>query len=567
MKKRHAAGSCNSGSSQHSAATATRPTKTHRVDSGTSTNNGSQPWYSKTITSLLFADNGYYNEILKGHLSAIARQEPDESVNEEIKEIADEFEPDIFVAPTLIKTTNTEWQLVADDWDKACFQYIPLRKANTLLHTAYDGCMTTLHRLTPRKELQKIMKLFLVRIPKCNQKSTLFYVNQADQADIARTIFDVLTDEQAPCIVIGNLGFALASCVKFLLEFEEETGIKLRDQLQIVCSHDQELVCLFKYEEGQYIQQKIFPGDPWCLWIDIHWTGSVVSQRAAQTGGMRDTLTSRCKHYLNLLSAADNDENRRVSLVNFLLQPVVSPSSDPDATGVLDVSETLQTLDISFDLLRTARAQAGVGRDNKTLTSNEFSVAHTWLRKFFETHMITNVNLQNRIDNAFANDNTLTRRQKTKLNSDRRGAFNAWKRSLLGNKHFLMAVLRHGLFDSKSQQELLIAVLHEQSNSVDDPPAEHDRKKLRRNALNARKQFKVANKLAREMELGDLQEADLSWRQTELLNMLSSGLLEQTMIENNKAYGHGEGAKVTTTEQAAIFRMSYNSLDTNVDPC
>ena len=130
-----------------------------------------------------------------------------------------------------------------------------------------------------------------------------------------------------------------------------------------------------------------------------------------------------------------------------------------------------------------------------------------------------------------------------------------------------MAVLRHVLFDSKSQQELMIAVLHEQSNSVDDPPAEHDRKKLRRNALNARKQFKVANKLAREMELGDLQEADLSWRQTELLNMLSSGLLEQTMIENNKAYGHGEGAKVTTTEQAAIFRMSYNSLDTNVDPC
>ena len=65
--------------------------------------------------------------------------------------------------------------------------------------------MTTLHRLTPRKELQKIMKLFLVTIPKRNQKTTRFYVNQADQADIARTIFDVLTDEQAPCIVIGNI--------------------------------------------------------------------------------------------------------------------------------------------------------------------------------------------------------------------------------------------------------------------------------------------------------------------------------------------------------------------------
>ena len=50
-----------------------------------------------------------------------------------------------------------------------------------------------------------------------------------------------------------------------------------------------------------------------------------------------------------------------------------------------------------------------------------------------------------------------------------------------------MAVLRNGLFDTQSQQELMIAVLQEQSNSGDDHPAEHDREELRRKALEARK--------------------------------------------------------------------------------
>ena len=61
-----------------------------------------------------------------------------------------------------------------------------------------------------------------------------------------------------------------------------------------------------------------------------------------------------------------------------------------------------------------------------------------------------------------------------------------------------MAVLRHGLFDSKSQQELMIAVLQEQSNSGDDHPAEHDRNELRRKALE------------------DLPESELSCQQIEL---------------------------------------------------
>ena len=97
------------------------------------------------------------------------------------------------------------------------------------------------------------------------------------------------------------------------------------------------------------------------------------------------------------------------------------------------------------------------------------------------------------------------------MRKDRRGAFKTWKRSLLGNHAFLMAVLRNGFFDITSQQELMVAVLQEQSNSGGDHPAEHDREERRRDAL--------------------------------------------------EAYGYGVGAKITTKEEAAVFRMSYNAID------
>ena len=33
------------------------------------------------------------------------------------------------------------------------------------------------------------------------------------------------------------------------------------------------------------------------------------------------------------------------------------------------------------------------------------------------------------------------------------------------------------------------------------------------------------------------------------------------MLENNEAYEYGAGVKITTKEEAAVFRMSCNALD------
>ena len=66
---------------------------------------------------------------------------------------------------------------------------------------------------------------------------------------------------------------------------------------------------------------------------------------------------------------------------------------------------------------------------------------------------------------------------------------------------------------------------------------------------------------ARKLAAKDLPESELSCQQIQLLVELNSGLLKNNVLENNKAYGHGEGVKITTKEEAAVFRMSCNELD------
>ena len=89
-----------------------------------------------------------------------------------------------------------------------------------------------------------------------------------------------------------------------------------------------------------------------------------------------------------------------------------------------------------------------------------------------------------------------------------------------------MAVLRNGLFDPQSQQQLMTAVLQEQSQSGDDHPDEHDRQKRRRKALEARKKLKDARKLANK----GLPESELSSPQIALLLELNSGVLEKICL-------------------------------------
>ena len=135
------------GGSQHSTAPPWR--KKRRVDSAAGTSTGSGSQHLTATTSLLFADVGSFDKELQRHLVTLPRQEPDESAREEIEDVVKELQPDIYVAPTVIKTKKTAWHLEADDWEKDSVEYIPLRNVDARLYKIYDGCMNTLRRLTP----------------------------------------------------------------------------------------------------------------------------------------------------------------------------------------------------------------------------------------------------------------------------------------------------------------------------------------------------------------------------------------------------------------------------------
>ena len=323
-------------------------------------------------------------------------------------------------------------------------------------------------------------------------------------------------------------------------------------------------MCIFKNEPGQCIREKLVcQGNPECLCIDICWTGSSVSGSTE----LRDLVDDgeRIENYLKLLCIADDFEELRgprehwgrLLQSKIKLRPVVS-SSNPDSTGVIDVTATLEALDNSFNLLKRARAQAGVPRDNKTLDNTEFKAAHDWLFETFQDRFMENDDLHDRVHNASV-DNVLTGKAKKKLYHDKRGAFKVWKRSLVGNTAFLMAVLRNGWFDGQSQQQqLMMAVLQEQTeNTGENPPAEHDRKELRMKALQARKKVREARKLAEQ----GLPESQLSTGQMALLHELNMGVLDDRRLKNDTAYKHGEGIKNRTKEEAAVLRMSCNELD------
>ncbi len=539
------------------------PKKEHSVYSGSSTvsetvtDDGSQ--HSIAPITILFIDVGDVEDQLKGHILEDERLDPDPNTMEDIEELVQEVRPGIYVKPRLVKCQETEWHIGNQlDWEEVSQEFIPLQ------NTPYSGFMTTWRRLTP---CNSIMNFFFVRIPECHRES-IYYVNYNKRADIARNIFLLLDKAKPPFLVIGNLGFALATLIRFLQQFDDDNGLRLEDRLQIICSADQKLMCLFKNKESQIISQKELKGNPECLCIDISWTGSGIKQSTARNDHSDITSVSRREHYLKMMTLSDNCEEilgaqkhfNEILSRDMKLRPVVSSSSKPNYTGVIDVDATLKTLDDSFNLLKQARAQAGVYQSNRTLEKHEFQVAHDWLHKRFRDYFIENEDLNNRVHAAAAND--LKGKQKQALLKETRGAFKVWKRSLVGNHEFLMAVLRHGYFDAKTQQDLLQAVLQERSKKNDeDQPSQRERKELKRAAQAARKTLRDARKLEAE----DIPDSDLSRSQIQLLRDLDLGVLQANMVKANKAYKHGEGVEIRTREDAAVLRMSCNQLDAYYD--
>ena len=90
-----------------------------------------------------------------------------------------------------------------------------------------------------------------------------------------------------------------------------------------------------------------------------------------------------------------------------------------------------------------------------------FRHAHDWLFASFKASFVENDVLRKRMSDAKndAHCQALSRMEKRKLSYDVRSAFKAWKRSVIGNHAFRMAILRNGVYEAQDQQEFLLLTL------------------------------------------------------------------------------------------------------------
>ena len=160
-----------------------------------------------------------------------------------------------------------------------------------------------------------------------------------------------------------------------------------------------------------------------------------------------------------------------------------------------------------------------------------------------------------------------TKQGTKKHKGDVRGPFKVWARELLGDHAFLVAVLRHGLFDFsdlKQYAELLAAERSKddgdtQPGGVKQPTrkevlrqqalrARRELREVRQRALRARRQLREAKKFRRWREDG----WQLHPGQEFQVKLLELGRLEERMRAANVSYGHGVGADTGLTKEQAM---------------
>ena len=156
---------------------------------------------------------------------------------------------------------------------------------------------------------------------------------------------------------------------------------------------------------------------------------------------------------------------------------------------------------------------------------------------------------------------TLDRRGTKKYRTQVRGAFKVWAKELLGDHAFLLAVLRHGLFEFSELKQYAQLLRSERSKDEDDAEpggvkqpdtapggVQQPGRKLRQQALQARRKLREAKKFRRWREDGRPLRP---WQEFQV-RQLESGILDKQMRNANASYGHGVGADTGVTKEKAM---------------
>ena len=291
------------------------------------------------------------------------------------------------------------------------------------------------------------------------------------------------------------------------------------------------------------------------------------SHPADKTQGVQ--LTPRRQVYLRVLQGLTNndglmescpDSERVILTVRKLYQPIAPRTIDADGvyhTEPIDIQLSCDTFVGAILLLKKLRADVGVPEDGVTLSKAQFAQAWKELNLIFRNHFMLNEELAADVRAKATDPGSLSRDEKARINHESRGAFHSWLRSLLGDKAFVVALLKHGTFESSDLYRCAETLRGEikSSGGVAQPAHSKPDPKLRQAARQARAEEKQAEKWARWHSQG----WQLSDWQTKQVMRFQSQELTKNKKEANAAYGFGSGAQETMTrEQLLVLEVFTN---------
>ena len=236
--------------------------------------------------------------------------------------------------------------------------------------------------------------------------------------------------------------------------------------------------------------------------------------------------------------------------VQLLYQPFITKRQAADGcwhNDPIDVQQSAHTFTNALALLKKVRRDAGCALDGVTLSRFQFDHAYGQLKEIFAEKFMKSTKIR-----ATAPE-TLDRQGTKKHKGDVRGAFKVWARELLGHHAFLLAVLRHGLFefsDLKQYAELLASERSKDDGGTEPGGVKQPARKqaLRQQALRARRALREAKKFRTWRENGWQLRP---WQDFQVMQ-LELGKLEEQMKEANASYGHGVGADTGLTKEQAM---------------
>ena len=367
--------------------------------------------------------------------------------------------------------------------------------------------------------------------------------------EIMEFVFQFLYGHENPGIymVLGDLGVGLSTLHSYMQAHD------IDDSVQTHCNKSQTCHALLRAPPHLY---------PWLHTSTID-TGSErmmlhqTSTHCAEALVLKTSRTCQVEALVKLTagcaaSLIDNDDAHLI--VQLIYQPFINKRQHSDGhlhNDPIDVQESADTFANALKLIKMMRIKVGCEKDGQTLSSAQFGTAYGLLKDLFKTKFMTNKTL------LATDPDTLSGKKKKKYKEDEKGAFKSWARGLLGHHAFLLAVLRHGLFDFsdlKQYASLLAAERKQDDGGKPSGGGPHPARNeaLRRKALKARQHLREAKKW-REWEDAGWQ---LYYWQVQQVKFLETGKLWKEMIEANVAYGHGVGADIgLSKEQAATLEI------------